>query len=473
MRSQLWEELNNQVIVAYQQGWHSDAASLGEDTLLFAEEIFGPDHLNTAESLKNLAFIYFSQAKAAEAAISEHTLATRDEDASLSDSLRKSQFPTRLALLNLSRGKYSRAESLLNRVLEIRKEALGPDHSDVLETMGNLAAVYNAQGRSAEAKSLLRSVRSQDAMASVSIGIAEADESTEGFIDGYENRKHMRHTCHFPVFITKEGIDTAIRGVSENIAQIGAFIKTKDLSSFTINDKVALCIFIPSLFSAKHKTVGMQGTGIITRIDEEKQGIAVRFRTNFKEFGRIGQIQIPEEARYKNIAHYISTLEYMGLVRFLEKHPSSFLVEEVEMGLDEDVILKFGTEEVDDPDVLKQLGDGATLTNALQARVIEISKRKIDINYGVITIGRAATNEIVLYNKLISKSHAFLFFQSADQNPYLIDLGSTNGTYFNDEKIAIYERYQLKDGDVISFGPQTKVRYLSIKAFCNLLDSIE
>jgi len=78
-----------------------------------------------------------------------------------------------------------------------------------------------------------------------------------------------------------------------------------------------------------------------------------------------------------------------------------------------------------------------------------------------------------LYNKLISKSHAFLFFLSVDQDPYLVDLGSVNGTFLNNEKMVVYEMHKLKDGDEISFGPETEVKYLSTKAFYHLLDSIK
>ena len=97
----------------------------------------------------------------------------------------------------------------------------------------------------------------------------------------------------------------------------------------------------------------------------------------------------------------------------------------------------------------------------------------LNISCKLITIGRAAKNDIVLYNKLISKSHAFLFFLAVDQDPYLVDLGSANGTFCNNKKMAVYEMYQLKDGDEISFGPETRVRYLSTKAFSDLLDSIK
>ena len=473
MSDQNWKELNARVITYHQQGWLSEAASLGEDALKLAEEIFGPDHLNTAESSKNLALIYFAQAQDAEAAIFEQTLAIRGKMTLQSNSLESEQSLNRVVLLNLSKNKYSRAESLMNRALKIKKEVFGPDHPDVLESMGNLAALYNTQGRNAEAKSLLKSVRSGDAMASISIGMAEAEESSKGFIEGYESRRDMRHSCHFPVRISKEGLDIAVRGVTENLSQIGTFIKTKDFSVFKINDEVGIYIFIPSLFSPKYKTVGMQGKGVITRVDEENQGLAVQFRTNFKTFDRIGKVEVPEEVRYKKIVEYISADEDMESERFLEEHPQSFLIERVEMSLDTEVIFQFRTHQLDDPDVLSTIGDGTISTSALQARVLEISKRKIDSNHGVIKIGRAANNDIVLYNKLISKSHAFMFYLSSEQDPYLVDLGSANGTFLNDEKMVLYEMHQLRDGDQISFGPEVEVRYLSTKAFYDFLRSIK
>ena len=159
--------------------------------------------------------------------------------------------------------------------------------------------------------------------------------------------------------------------------------------------------------------------------------------------------------------------------RFLEELPQSFLIERVEMSLDEEVIFQLRTHQLDDPDVMGKIGDGTIPTSALQARVIEISKRKIDSNHGVIRIGRAANNDIVLYNKLISKSHAFMFFLSAEQDPYLVDLGSANGTFLNDEKMVLYEMHQLREGDKISFGPEIEMRYLSTKAFYNFLHSIK
>jgi len=281
---QNWEELNARVITYHQQGWYSEAASLGEEALVLAEEIFGSDHLNTAKSLKNLALVYFAQAQDAEAAIFKQTLPEKDEKTSLSDSQEIAQSLNRMVLLNLAKSKYSRAESHLNRSLAIKKQALGSEHPDVLETTGNLAALYNALGRDAEAKSLLRPLRSQDAIASISIGMAEAEESSKGFIEGYESRTAMRHSCHFPVRITKQDMDTAIRGVTENLSQIGAFIKTKDLSAFKVNDKAVVAFLLPRSFSKLDVVVGLEGTAKIARIDQVHGGIGLRFTKEFRHF---------------------------------------------------------------------------------------------------------------------------------------------------------------------------------------------
>jgi pSer/pThr/pTyr-binding forkhead associated (FHA) protein len=54
---------------------------------------------------------------------------------------------------------------------------------------------------------------------------------------------------------------------------------------------------------------------------------------------------------------------------------------------------------------------------------------------------------------------------STDDAPYIIDLGSTNHTFINADKMILYEMYKVKDGDVVSFGPQTKIIYISAKHF--------
>jgi CHAT domain-containing protein len=61
-----------------------------------------------------------------------------------------------LALLYYAQGRYAEAEPLYKRSLSIREKGLGPDHPDVGGSLNNLAALYRAQGRYAEAEPLYK-----------------------------------------------------------------------------------------------------------------------------------------------------------------------------------------------------------------------------------------------------------------------------------------------------------------------------
>ena len=161
-----------------------------------------------------------------------------------------------------------------------------------------------------------------------------------------------------------------------------------------------------------------------------------------------------------------------SLTDFLDIYPRGFLVERARMDFDSKVIFQFNTKQIKVPGILNEFSDELTNTDFLEARVIEISKRKIDNNEGVVNIGRSPSNDIVLYNKTVSKSHAYIYFPSDDNTAHLTDLQSTNCTFLNNEKIAPYVMLELADGDEISFGPQTRVIYLSTKTFYDFLASL-
>ncbi|HXD11198.1 MAG TPA: FHA domain-containing protein [Anaerolineales bacterium] len=67
-----------------------------------------------------------------------------------------------------------------------------------------------------------------------------------------------------------------------------------------------------------------------------------------------------------------------------------------------------------------------------------------------LTIGRDAANEIVINDAEISRRHARLTFQGGKY--VLEDLGSTNGTFVNGQRLA--GPRVLKAGEVVSFGEQ-------------------
>src|SRR5215212_8623813 len=67
-----------------------------------------------------------------------------------------------------------------------------------------------------------------------------------------------------------------------------------------------------------------------------------------------------------------------------------------------------------------------------------------------ITIGRDSTNGIAINDAEISRRHARLTFQGGKY--ILEDLGSTNGTFVNGQRLA--GPRVLKPGEVVSFGEQ-------------------
>ena len=69
-----------------------------------------------------------------------------EQDRRLTDSLNN------LASLYYAQGKYAQAEPLLQRALAIREKALGPEHPDVARSVNNLAELYSAQGKYTQAE---------------------------------------------------------------------------------------------------------------------------------------------------------------------------------------------------------------------------------------------------------------------------------------------------------------------------------
>jgi tetratricopeptide (TPR) repeat protein len=59
-----------------------------------------------------------------------------------------------LAALYQTQGRYADAEPLYKRSVTILEKTLTPEHPDVATSLNNLAALYEAQGRHADAQAL-------------------------------------------------------------------------------------------------------------------------------------------------------------------------------------------------------------------------------------------------------------------------------------------------------------------------------
>ena len=58
-----------------------------------------------------------------------------------------------------NQGRFSEALPLAQRALGMREKALGPDHPEVATGLNNLALLYQAQGRYADAEPLYKRLR--------------------------------------------------------------------------------------------------------------------------------------------------------------------------------------------------------------------------------------------------------------------------------------------------------------------------
>jgi tetratricopeptide (TPR) repeat protein len=149
-----WSELIEKAVTLYQQEKYSESIKVAEEALKFAKETFDTEHPNIASSLNNLALIYKTLGKNAEAEpfykqaleISESVLGSNHPDVATS--------LNNLAEVYVAQDKYAKAEPLYERALEMSERTLGLNHPDIAQPLNNLAELYRAQGRYAEAEPL-------------------------------------------------------------------------------------------------------------------------------------------------------------------------------------------------------------------------------------------------------------------------------------------------------------------------------
>jgi len=82
--------------------------------------------------------------------------------------------------------------------------------------------------------------------------------------------------------------------------------------------------------------------------------------------------------------------------------------------------------------------------------------KRFVLEHSPTRIGRGADNHIVLDGDSVSRRHAHL--EQRTEGWFVVDDGSTNGTYVNDEQLA--RQVALANGDRVKLGP-TIFKYLT------------
>src|SRR5687768_6735422 len=75
---------------------------------------------------------------------------------------------------------------------------------------------------------------------------------------------------------------------------------------------------------------------------------------------------------------------------------------------------------------------------------------QIDLNPFPFSVGRARECDFVIDSSDISRLHAQ--FEFDHQQVYVVDLGSTNGTFLNNQPLEPRKRFRLRAGDEINVG---------------------
>src|SRR6058998_21377 len=68
---------------------------------------------------------------------------------------------------------------------------------------------------------------------------------------------------------------------------------------------------------------------------------------------------------------------------------------------------------------------------------------------GSCSLGRSVSNQVAIADDRVSRRHALIHIQGADEY-WLVDFGSRNGTYLNDQRIV--QPTRLRNGDRIKVG---------------------
>ena len=92
----------------------------------------------------------------------------------------------------------------------------------------------------------------------------------------------------------------------------------------------------------------------------------------------------------------------------------------------------------------------------MKAKLVLTSKdrqtaQEVPFDRPAITIGRKPNNDLAFNRPEISGNHAAFLFENNEY--YVTDLGSTNGTLLNGAQLVAREKYGLQDKDVITIAP--------------------
>ena len=142
----IWGRLTNEFVTQYESGDYTQAAATAQLAYSIAEKSFGPEHVNTADSLLKLGIITDSMGNSGLAkeyllgalTILEENLTPNHVDIAV--------VLTNIANVYFAEGNNVKSEEFHQRALKIRQLNLGTNDATVAQSMYNLAVLYDDIG---------------------------------------------------------------------------------------------------------------------------------------------------------------------------------------------------------------------------------------------------------------------------------------------------------------------------------------
>jgi CHAT domain-containing protein/Tfp pilus assembly protein PilF len=147
-------KLSTEFIRLYVAGKYDEAHPLAERALEKRERLLGPEHPDIAESLNQLAGLYYTRGIYAKAETLFQRALNIEEKVLGAEHTSVAQSYNYLAVLYDKKGDYAKAMQFHRRALNIREKVLGPEHSDVAISLNNLGRLYYGRGDYAMAEPL-------------------------------------------------------------------------------------------------------------------------------------------------------------------------------------------------------------------------------------------------------------------------------------------------------------------------------
>ncbi len=103
-------------------------------------------------------------------------------------------------------------------------------------------------------------------------------------MDSFERRKYTRTLNNFRTKIRLTSTSKEVDGVTQDLSQGGAFVTSASWLDLRKNEQVEMRLFLPPEFTGQRDTLTLTGPAVIKRVEQDRQGVAVKFLKELKAF---------------------------------------------------------------------------------------------------------------------------------------------------------------------------------------------